>query len=193
MSKISRRDLQRRLEQLVALGAELDKPMPRLPAGFEFLGSGGSCEVCGNTRLASMSGHGYCLVCGIPADDIPLVPVIASPTVFHRIQSAWERRFEPSERRGASLLKGWGRASRKARRPAHRPSLLTDGDLAKLRRMVKDQPRLRTLERRDALERLAAQCPKWSKMKGKKMPPHPLTIQRALKRLGLLELLKPAR
>ena len=78
----------------------------RLHPSFRFLSVGRSCDVCGNPMLASMTGGGYCLVCGIPSDEIPLVPVIAAPTAFHRIVSAWERRFEPLGVR-AAIMKDW--------------------------------------------------------------------------------------
>jgi len=44
--------------------------------------------------LASLSGRGYCLPCGVPDDDFPLVPASATPQEFLRIQITWQYHYK---------------------------------------------------------------------------------------------------
>jgi hypothetical protein len=149
------------------------------PTGF-----GRPCD-CGKPMLPSLSGHGYCLACGLPSDDFPLVPASATTKEFSRVRRAWQRRSNrfcivPSskpaiqqvvdEERG--LLASWSRTSTKGR--VGRPRALTGIDVQRLGQMVTDQPGLWTLKMLAAL---------FVDRDGKH--PHTRTILRALKQLGL--------
>jgi len=152
------------------------------PTGFER-----TCD-CGKPMLPSFSGHGYCLACGIPPDDFPLVPASATTKEFSRVRRAWLRRSDrfclvpsskpglqrvvESERERSMLLTSWSRASTKGR--VGRPRALTGIDVQRLKQMVNDQPGLWTLKMLAEL---------FVDKNGKH--PHTRTILRALKELGL--------
>ena len=152
------------------------------PTGF-----GRPCD-CGKPMLPSFSGHGYCLACGIPPDDFPLVPASATTKEFSRVRRAWQRRSDrfclvpssklriqkvvESERERSMLLTSWSRASTKGR--VGRPRALTGIDVQRLRQMVNDQSGRLTLKMLAEL---------FVDKNGKH--PHTRTILRALKELGV--------
>jgi transposase len=158
------------------------------PAGFARespTGFGRPCEVCGEPMLASLSGRGYCLPCGVPNGDFPLVPVSATPQEFLRIQTAWQH---PHNRR--CLAVGSDPGSLPLVEDEREPPLLT------ARRVTPGKPqRGRHLSMDEAAQqklRWMVQQPGWTlemlaerfvDERGKN--PHPRTIRRALKRLGL--------
>jgi len=152
------------------------------------------CLICDEPMLPSLSGRGYCLACRVPPDDIPLVPAATKVQEFLRIQRifwrrerqewAWQRELrewikEDSEENSALGSKRTVETSK-----GGRPPVL---DVKRLAKMVKDQPWLFTL---DVL------AGRFVHPKGKRKG-EPLSrrrIQRVLKGLGLLHLLKkPAR
>lgn len=149
------------------------------PTGF-----GRPCQVCGEPMLASLSGRGYCLPCGVPDGDFPLVPASATPQEFLRIQTAWQhpykrrhfaagsnpRSLPRNERQPSLLLTAQRAAPGEARRGRHLS--LDEAAQRELREMIQ-QPGW-------TLERLAE---RFLDERGKN--PHPRTIRRALKRLGL--------
>ena len=138
--------------------------------------------------LPSLKGHGYCLACGVPPDDFPLVPASATAKEFSRVRRAWLRRSErfrlipnpkpgtsrvvEAERHRSALQTSWSKASTEGR--VGRPRALTGADLQRLGQIVKDEPGLWTLEMLAEL---------FVNNNGKH--PHTRTILRALKGLGL--------
>ena len=152
------------------------------PTGF-----GRVCD-CGKSMLPSFSGHGYCLACGIPTDDFPLIPASATTKEFARVRKAWQRRtdrfglvpmpesklqeFIEVKRKSSTLLTSWSRASAKGR--IGRPRALTGVDIRRLGEIVNGHAGLWTLKMLAEL---------FVDKNGKH--PHPRTIRRALKQLGV--------
>jgi len=152
------------------------------PTGF-----GRLCD-CGKPMLPSFSGHGYCLACGIPTDDFPLVPASATTKEFSRVRKAWQRRtdrfglvampksrlqeFIEAKRKSSMLLATWSRTSTKGR--VGRPRALTGVDIHRLEQMVNDHPGLWNLKMLAEL---------FVDKNGRH--PHPRTIRRLLKQLGV--------
>lgn len=157
---------------------------------------GRPCEYCGRVQLVGARGGEYCLPCADPTSDAPLVPATYSVTQFLRIQKSYEtyrnalskytmeqleEMFPPPRwtkdkpKRNQRLIPFLHEpvpVVRTARGGA--PRKLATSDLQRLRRMVKDQPGLWTL-------RMLAE--RFPDKDGK--PPHPRTMRRALKELGL--------
>lgn len=167
----------RELEQQGRLDQALHEASERTGEAFRYPGSGFGrpCQLCGEPMLPSISGRGYCLPCGVPPDDFPLVPASATTEEFLRIQRAWvDRGREPSILLG-SRKRGERRKARRGRDPS-----LNEEAKKKLRWMIQ-QPGW-------TLKMLAE---RFVDMKGKH--PHPRTIRRTLKKLGLKLKKRPAR